>query len=376
MMSDANKAAVNDKSIDTAEDTIEAVIEDSAGIDASKSKKHAPSKRSKGGLFFIILLIAAGVGGLHMSGQLQPLYELAKASMARLQADQIQNDQTQTAQLETEQSQVAQSQRGRFQIDRFSTVQKAVPQSDLMSKQVQTQLPSMPDVNSEEVRVLLSTMHQLRMEMHQLESSQRIWQDTLLEQQQMNTQVRLRWIADPASRLPQMQLAWEEISLLPGLSDQQRQQAVDMHALARSNVQHLKQWQGELQKWADALVTPIHHNIIPQPQQPWLAWIVGQFQLRQAPTQEAQHLADLRGRLLDSARQLSLESWPAQSAWQRLHAELLLQIKAMQAPQEQNAEVAIDTGLPTDFSGIAQDIITLRQAARAWEHDVQEGEVL
>jgi len=230
--------------------------------------------------------------------------------------------------------------------------------------------PDTAAVTSSEVDALLTVIDQLRTEMQQLKGAQQSLHDGLLEQQQMNTHVRLRWIADPSSRLPQMQLAWEEISLLPGLTAQQRQLAEDMHRLARIDAQHLTQWKGSLQKWAEALATPVHADILPQPEQPWLAWVVGQFQLRQAPSLEAKRLADLRSRLLDAARQLSLESWPAEGAWQSLHAELLLHIKAMQSD---DATAIVETGLPLSFAPIQHDIRTLRQAARQWVSEAQGG---
>jgi len=373
MMSEATKQHT-DASADASSEAIEAVIADSGNPDAGDEKQ--ARKNSKGGLLLIILLllVVAIATGLHLTGQLPPLYESALARLNQMiQADQIQNDQTQAEQIKNDYIATSQDQK------QAQTQQQSEPPQAAVNA---SPTDAVLDVNSDEVSALLSTMDHLRTEMQQLEASQQALQSGLIEQQQMNTQVRLRWIADSASRLPQMQLAWEEISLLPGLSEGQRQQAMEMHALARRNVQRLKQWQGELQKWADALTTPIHHNIMPQPEHPWLAWIVGQFQLRQAPTQEARHLADLRSRLLDSARQLTLESWPRQGAWQRLHAELLLQIKAMQVHQsdgvsnDTNIETAVETGLPVDFSGIAQDITTLREAARAWDIDTPTGATL
>ena len=179
----------------------------------------------------------------------------------------------------------------------------------------------------------------------------------------MNLQVRLRWITDPASRAPQIKLAWEEISLLPGLNSEQRNTAEAMHALASTNVQKRREWQAALNKWADALTTPVHEDILPQPEHPWLAWIVGQFHLRQAPTEESRRLSALRERLLNVSRALTVEAWPGDGEWQSLHAELLLQVKAM---QDEADETAIDLGLPDNFSEIITNMTTLRDAARAW----------
>ncbi len=178
----------------------------------------------------------------------------------------------------------------------------------------------------------------------------------------MNLHVRLRWIADPAARLPQMQLAWEEIALLPGLSDEQRSVAVRMHQLARTDVAKLHQWRLAIRKWADTLIVPAHEDILPQPEHPWLAWIVGQFHLRQAPSLEARKLSALREQLFDAARLLILESWPAQGEWQALRARLLLEVRSHQA----DAASPVELGLPDDFTVIQNDILTLRKTARDW----------
>jgi len=222
--------------------------------------------------------------------------------------------------------------------------------------------PAQPGISSEEVAQLLGRIDGLSSELGKMEADQRTLRAALNEQQQMNLQVRLRWIMDPSARLPQMQLSWEEISLLPGLSDQQRDAALRMHELARSGSERLQQWQIAIGKWADTLVMSAHEDIIPHPEHPWLAWIVGQFHLREAPSVEARKLALLREQLLDAAGLLKLESWPEPGAWQSLRAELLLQVKAGRA----DAASPVDLGLPDDFSAIQQDILTLRETARGW----------
>jgi len=222
--------------------------------------------------------------------------------------------------------------------------------------------PARPSVSSKEIEQLLGRIEGLSSELVRMEEDQRVLRAALNEQQQMNLQVRLRWIMDPSARLPQIQLAWEEISLLPGLSDEQRDIAVRMHALARSNSERLQQWQIAIRKWVDTLAVPVHQDIIPHPEHPWLAWIVGQFHLREAPSVEARKLIRLREQLLDAAGLLKLESWPEPGAWQSLRAKLLLQIKAGKG----DSEAPVELGLPDDFSAIQQDILTLRNTARGW----------
>jgi len=365
---------IDKKDVDEA--SIEAVSAESASsADRSDQKKASSDKSSNAATYFIalLLLIAAIVGRLTLTGQLQPLYESLTNSTT---GDAVVQEQAEPFVAQPDPlmntNPFAQTQPGRPAIHPDMQGESAgVEQPDAAEGPgVVNDGVKRPTGNA--VNDLLYSIDSLRTALWRLEESQQLLQQSLIEQQHMNLQVRLRWIADSESRLPQIQLAWEEISLLPGLSDLQRLQAVEMHRLARANVQRLNQWQGNLHKWAEALATPLHENVLPQPEHAWLAWIVGQFQLRQAPSQEARTLADLRGRLLDSARQLTLQSWPDQSAWQRLHAELLLQIKAMQTGDEQDA---VETGLPVDFEGIQLDITTLRQTAQQWVNDVQQESV-
>ena len=365
----------DDKTADEA--SIEAVIAKSANTTADKDEKPVVNA-SKGGfmmyLVALMILLAAIIGGLTLTGQLQPLYESLMASksdttivqqsdkMAALQADQL--SMNPSLFVPTDKMPAVVHPRV---ADSYPELETGMPAASEQSAP-----PSVQRSNGNGLNDLLFSIDSLRTALWRMEESQQILKQSLVEQQQMNLQVRLRWIADSDSRLPQMQLAWEEISLLPGLNEQQRQQAVEMHALARANVQRLKKWQASLHKWAEALTTPIHENVLPQPEHAWLAWIVGQFQLRQAPSQEARTLADLRGRLLDAARQLTLQAWPNQAAWQRLHAELLLQVTAMQADGD---EIAVETDLPVDFAGIQIDISMLRQTAEQWVSDAQQRDV-
>ena len=340
----------------------------------SDSSEDAPTDKESSGkahggrnILLILLLIIVAVGGaLAAAGKLTPLWHSLSASMQQpaekpgTHSEAVVSKAAAPAVKKTEHDKPA---------------QPAQPVRQQPVTQSSSQTTSQPVVPNEQVRSLLANIHRLQGQLQRMSQSQQDLQNGLLDQQQMNLQVRLRWIADPASRLPQIQLAWEEISLLPGLSDAQRSQAVHMHTLARTRVQQLKQWQDALQKWADALATPVHRNILPEPPYPWLAWIVSQFQLRQAPSVEARHLSSLRAKLLDASRRLTLESWPEKGGWQSLQAELLLQIKAMQKDRKEGQHEdqsgddsgVVETGLPENFDAIQADLETLRQTALAWQ---------
>ncbi len=364
------------------QDIVETVIADSAPTDTDAETQPAPKKKSHGGrnvILILLFIVAAVAGALALSGKFMPLYESITARLHHRASQQDQLAASTPAETKVAPSSVVSKpvavtqsepeQSNRQQLKKAQRTESARTEQSGSEQHVADQIQSErpPAISSEDVQSLLSSIEGLRRQLQQMSVAQRALQNGLKAQQEMNLQVRLRWIIDPASRLPQLQLAWEEISLLPGLSNSQRSEAVRMHKLARARVQQLKQWQDALNKWADALVTPVQRNILPQPEYPWLAWIVSQFQLRQAPSVESRHLSNLRARLLDAARHLTLESWPLKGEWQSLRAELLLQIKAMQHGAKINTQ-AIEIGLPESFDAIQADIATLRHTALQWQH--------
>jgi len=385
------KPADTDSPKENDQDAVETVIADSAPTDVDSEAQAEPKKKSHGArnvILILLFIVIAVAGALALSGKFMPLYE---SVTARLHHHVSQQDGQQQSQMDastpvetkvvpqpvlSKPGAVPQPESEQPEQEPLNQEQvKTATAEQVGSQQVGSQQSSSEQagqdqpaaISSEEVQSLLSSIEGLRSQLQQMSAAQRALQNGLKEQQQMNLQVRLRWIVDPASRLPQLQLAWEEISLLPGLSDAQRSEAERMHKLARSRVQQLKQWQDALNKWADALVTPVQRNILPQPEYPWLAWIVRQFRLRQAPSVEARHLGNLRARLLDAARHLTLESWPVKGEWQSLQAELLLQIRAMHHGGNKNTQ-AIEIGLPESFDAIQTDITTLRHTALQWQH--------
>lgn len=215
----------------------------------------------------------------------------------------------------------------------------------------------------EEVKRLLATIDSLRGELAAMQQAQQQMTASMHDQQQMNLQVRLRWLNDPSSTLAQTQQTWEEISLLLDLSPQQRDEAQQMQRLAAQSVHQIQQWREALVKWSNTMNEPAYRDVLPKPDHPWLAWLVGQFHLYQAPSGEARKLDVLRADLLDAARHLSLELWPDKAAWQSLRAALLLQVEAM---YKGRGEAVPDLGLPDDLDVLAQNIDRLHETALRW----------
>ncbi|TLS68661.1 hypothetical protein FEF65_02860 [Mariprofundus erugo] len=223
---------------------------------------------------------------------------------------------------------------------------------------------------SEEVARLLATIDALRSQLAVMQQAQQQLMASMHGQQQMNLQVRLRWLTDPASTLAQTQQAWEEISLLPDLPAARRDEAQQMQELAGKSFRSVQQWRETLVKWADAMNEPAYQDVLPKPAHPWLAWLVGQFHLYQAPSGQARKLDVLRADLLDAARHLSLEIWPDKAAWQSLRAALLLQVEAVYRMHDQPVP---ELGLPDNLDALQQDIARLHETALRWRSAGQGG---
>ncbi len=345
-----------------------------AVIAAAESEPSGNDEKSSSGIlkFFIFLLIVIAIvaGGLASNGQLIPMLESAKTTinekLAILNAstesdgftlgEQTADDPASTA------SPTPEFEALQNELDAEATAEQT-PEFEQTDTLIEPVNPS-----SERVSELLATIDGLRNEIGTMESSHRALRKQMHEQQQENLQARLRWITDPANRLPQLELAWSEISKLPDLSDNQRKTASQMHSMALKSTHAVQSWQVELNNWADKFALPEEKEITVKPEYPWLAWLAGQFHLRRAPTAEALKLAKLRDRLLESGRLLSLEKWPNQADWLILRNDLLL------AASKLNNAQPVELGLPEDFSAMQRDIESIRSTAAKWAEG-KKGEI-
>jgi len=216
--------------------------------------------------------------------------------------------------------------------------------------------PSSETTDSAHMAALLQRLDTLDRTLRELMREQHTLRQALAHQQQMNLALRLRWIAAEDSTLPQMAQAWQEIALLPTLSDEQRQQAQSLQRLAQADANRLEQWRRTLLFWAEHLAIPTQPDIMPKPEHPWLAWLAGQFHLRRASTVDGMRQQTLAHELKRAALALQLERWPEQQAWQALRARLLLLAKA--------EGIALD--LPEGFADLTADKHKLKAAAAAW----------
>jgi hypothetical protein len=245
-------------------------------------------------------------------------------------------------------------------------VQPAPVEEVVTALNIEPELPPVPEVktaSSEEIERALDAMRALQSELQSIRQQQRAMQESQRSVQRMQLRTRLHWVTNPANHLPQLQLAWEEISLIPTLSSGERQQARAMLALAEKRLQQLQGWQQTLRTHAESLSSVEHDNIIPEFENRWLSWIGEQFSVRPSLSKEEARDAQLREQLINTSRNIEIEQWPDTNAWLQLRATLQLKLIAT---EKGDASPVTELGLPESFDAIKHDIEQLRQAASTW----------
>jgi hypothetical protein len=180
----------------------------------------------------------------------------------------------------------------------------------------------------------------------------------------MDLNSRLRLIADPATRLKQLSLLWQDVSLSPVLSDARREQAVSMAAAANQALTENNLWLQRLNRFiAETGASASGLDLIPHFSHPWLAWLAGQFHLRPATGETDKGNVILHEQLVRIRDGMTIESWPSAHDWQPVRAELILLASAAQKP---GATAPATLGLPDDFKTMRQAVANLHALARQW----------
>ncbi len=215
--------------------------------------------------------------------------------------------------------------------------------------------PSAPAASSEEVQALISEIHGLRDDLNALRNENAALRQSLRRQQELELRDRLRRIMDARTNLPAMADAWRDIALLPMLNEDDRQLALRMRAGAEKDMARIAEWRAQLEQLAARLPQWRGRDVIPQPKQPALAWVAGQFHLRRAPTMDQRAQARLRARLLRMAHALAVQDWPDDAAWRHL----LMDIREQFGDQ-------VELKLPAQLDETRQHIAAMRKAAADW----------
>lgn len=243
---------------------------------------------------------------------------------------------------------------------------EAVP--EIVMEAEQPVMETTDSASSEEISNVLDAMEALQEELRSLREQQQALEETQHSVQVMQLRTRLRWITNQANHMPQLQLAWEEVMLMPILSSSEREQAQKMLALAEKRLLELQNWQQTLHTYAESLSRTEHANIIPEFENRWLNWIAEQFSLRSSLSEEEANDAQLQEQLINTSRNIEIERWPDAKAWLQLRATL--QLRVIAAEKDTESPTAVDLGLPESFEPIKGDINQLRQAAKTWLEDL------
>jgi len=235
-------------------------------------------------------------------------------------------------------------------------------------------------ISSEESHALIESIATLQESLQGLQHELQILREqqqsvahsqSLLESMQLHA--RLTWIIKDNAHLPQINLAWQEISLLPSLSPEQRIQAEAMLKLAEQRQNDVQQWQQELEHLILSLQPSQYNNIIPSSinnhSNPWLQWLLTQFSLKRSQSSQEAAQLSLKNKLLHIKQAMSLEQWPSGTAWTELRAQLQLRlVQQFSATKKASHEAAQAPSLqlPENFKAIQSDIDKLRQTAKLW----------
>ncbi len=336
---------------DNLADMEEAPASDSKAEESSKTEVSATPRKNSNKPFLFLLFIALLVAGYIFAPQQlkDEAIVLIETLTQPKQSTQPQTTTVTTPELAEQET-------------------KPEPVTPVTVAEIET--PTEPEVisaSSDEVNRMLEAMGQLQRELSSLRQEQQKLEAQQHAVQRMQLRARLRWISNPVNHLSQIQLAWEEISLMPMLSADERKQAEAMLALAEKNLHALQSWQKTLQAQADTLTIKEHDNIIPAFENRWLNWVTEQFSVR--PSLSEQEAADtkLRDALLNTSRNIEIEQWPDAKEWLQLRATLQLRMVA----DEKAASPAPKLELPESFDAIRADIDQLRQTAANWMGQLQ-----
>jgi len=173
--------------------------------------------------------------------------------------------------------------------------------------------------------------------------------------QTVELRVWLSLLASPDTRLSQRAGIWGELASLASLHASEQSKAREMSSLLEDARTQLASVGKSLRHLAKSIPDAQQADIIPKPENPYLAWLTGTFHLRPAPGKTEQKTSGLREQLLDMEHALSLEDWPEPSKWRQL----------LSALGEQFGDDA-ELDLPESLRDIIGDIDTTRAEAAVW----------
>lgn len=203
---------------------------------------------------------------------------------------------------------------------------------------------------------LMQALDGLSARMQSLEEALSARREALEAERRTMFELGLARAAAPGGTLAEVAAGWR-IAAAAAPAGPARQAARERAREAARLVREALEAHRALARAAEALRAPWEpHNLIPQPDNPWLARLVGWVRLYRAPPRDVARRAELAARLRAVAEGLLLGEAPAADRWEALRAEALLDLRALGRR---------DLRLPRALAPIAARARALREAARA-----------
>ncbi|OIO69440.1 MAG: hypothetical protein COW19_06170 [Zetaproteobacteria bacterium CG12_big_fil_rev_8_21_14_0_65_55_1124] len=202
---------------------------------------------------------------------------------------------------------------------------------------------------------LQEEINRLQGELSDVQAEREQLKQELKTSKAIELRVWLSLLASPDTRLSHRIGMWGYLASLPSLDESEQGKAREMGMMLQHDRTKLAAMRKLLKQLAETIPAAQQVDIIPKPENPYLAWLIGAFHLRHAPSVAEQEHAGLRRQLLDMEHALSIEDWPEPRAWRRL----------LSAVRDQLSDTA-DADLSESMDDIRVDIDVSRKAAADW----------
>ena len=200
---------------------------------------------------------------------------------------------------------------------------------------------------------LQEEIHRLQGELSSVQAEREQLTQQLKTSQVVEQRVWLSLLASPDTRLAQRAGMWDSLASLASLDESEQGKAREMAALLQQVRVQVTTLRVSLKQLAESIPEEIQADIIPKPENPYLAWLLSAFHLRPAPSSNTVQESDLRRQLLDTEHALSIEDWPEERAWHQL-------LKAVRDKLSDNLD------LSKSMDDIRGGIDVSRKAASDW----------
>ncbi len=323
----------------------------------------APPKKRRLGPWLFLLLVFVGLPAAWLLSPpefRQQAVELLNAGKVYLQTKQA----TQSASLPMTDTQPQTVETDTAQADPMAAVEDGAVEPPANTSDVESESPvdMAAPASLEPTPPVTDSTTSLQEEINRLQSElgdMQAEREQLTQQLKTNQVVELRvWLsllASPDTRLSQRAGMWGYLASRPSLDESEQGKASEMAALLQHARAQLTSLRESLKQLAESIPDAQQIDIIPKPENPYLAWLIGAFHLRHAPSTIEQQQGGLRRQLLDMEHALSIEDWPEPRAWRQL----------LNAVRDQLND-SVDSGLSESMDDIRVNIDVSRKIASDW----------